>query len=318
VLVCESTPRCRHPFARQVLLPTPTTDLRCVTTATISSLRAMASDANSRPSDSSTDQADFKVAAADVLSQPGLPKVAFNPIIHPQATKRKLETMLSFDPGYHLDFEEPESVVTMEDIGYSKDTGISNVAVSQPFKLFTNEAVQRFRDEVLSEQVMANCAVRSNIAACQVRGYASKYAPFTYDAWHNPEVLSIVSKIAGVDLIPTMDLEIGHINISVKSERQAQSEREQVAHQTKSQDEDDKPVVGWHNDSYPFVCVTMLSDCTGMVGGETALRTATGNIMKVRGPQMVSRTLTFRKHAFRHRSRCRAAVSLVLANTRGC
>lgn len=53
--------------------------------------------------------------------------------------------------------------------------------------------------------------------------------------------------------------------------------------------EDDKPVVGWHTDSYPFVCVLMLSDCTNMVGGETALQTASGEIMKVRGPEMVSR-----------------------------
>jgi hypothetical protein len=32
----------------------------------------------------------------------------------------------------------------------------------------------------------------------------------------------------------------------------------------------------------------MLSDCTNMIGGETALRTGTGEIMKVRGPAMVS------------------------------
>lgn len=52
-------------------------------------------------------------------------------------------------------------------------------------------------------------------------------------------------------------------------------------------DEDELPAVAWHYDSFPFVCVTMISDCTGMVGGETALRTATGDVMKVRGPAMV-------------------------------
>ena len=35
----------------------------------------------------------------------------------------------------------------------------------------------------------------------------------------------------------------------------------------------------------------MLSDCTGMVGGETALRTGDGEIVKVRGPQKVSHPL---------------------------
>ncbi|KAG2413332.1 hypothetical protein HFD88_002521 [Aspergillus terreus] len=49
---------------------------------------------------------------------------------------------------------------------------------------------------------------------------------------------------------------------------------------------DETAAFAWNYDSLPFVCVTMLSDCTGMVGGETALKTATGEIMKVRGPAM--------------------------------
>lgn len=53
-------------------------------------------------------------------------------------------------------------------------------------------------------------------------------------------------------------------------------------------EDDNMPVVGWHRDSYPFVCVLMMSDTTGMLGGETALRTGTGEIMKVRGPSKVS------------------------------
>jgi hypothetical protein len=105
-----------------------------------------------------------------------------------------------------------------------------------------------------------------------------------------------VSKVAGVDLVPQMDFEIAHINISMQNEEQ---KRENLAafveKASREADEgvagcpweDDKPIVDWHTDSYPFVCVTMLSDCTNMVGGETALRTGNGEIMKVRGPQMV-------------------------------
>lgn len=44
----------------------------------------------------------------------------------------------------------------------------------------------------------------------------------------------------------------------------------------------------WHTDSYPFFCVTMLSDCTDMIGGETALRNGNGEVVEVRGPQMVA------------------------------
>ena len=146
----------------------------------------------------------------------------------------------------------------------------------------------------------------------------ARYAPFVYDAWKSPETLAIVSKIAGVDLVTEMDFEIGHINISVKSEAQKKEELKAVAEKANRDAdegvagcpwEDEEPIVGWHTDSYPFVCVTMLSDCTEMIGGETALRTGTGDIMKVRGPQMV-RQLTQYVCCFAHLIRQGCAVVL--------
>jgi len=94
-----------------------------------------------------------------------------------------------------------------------------------------------------------------------------------------------------------MDYEIGHINFSVKSDQETKQELALINKQKRAYEEDegiscpwedDKPVVGWHTDSYPFVCVLMLSDCTDMVGGETALLSANGEVIKVRGPQEVS------------------------------
>lgn len=118
-----------------------------------------------------------------------------------------------------------------------------------------------------------------------------------YDAWRSPEVLSIVSKIAGVELVPEMDFEIAHINISSTSDEQKEAVKQALQEKVQREAdegvsgcpyEDDQPIVDWHTDSYPFVCVTMLSDCTNMIGGETALRKGDGGIMKVRGPGMVS------------------------------
>jgi hypothetical protein len=74
-----------------------------------------------------------------------------------------------------------------------------------------------------------------------------------------------------------MDYEIGHINLSIPGEKTEHN----------STVDDDDAIVGWHRDSYHFVCVLMMSDTTGMVGGETALRTGNGEIKKVRGPQKV-------------------------------
>lgn len=65
----------------------------------------------------------------------------------------------------------------MKDLGLPEDTGISSVAVSEPFSLFTEEAVHRMRVEVLSEEVMANCQYSSDLAQCQLRGFAAKSVP---------------------------------------------------------------------------------------------------------------------------------------------
>lgn len=94
-----------------------------------------------------------------------------------------------------------------------------------------------------------------------------------------------------------MNFEIANVNISTQSEEQKQEALAAVAEKANREAdegvsgcpwENDKPIVDWHTDSYPFVCVTMMSDCKNMIGGETALRTGNGDVMKVRGPQMVS------------------------------
>ena len=104
-----------------------------------------------------------------------------------------------------------------------------------------------------------------------------------------------------------MNCEIAHVNFSVKTEKETQEELAAIDRERQEYEndegisgcpwEDDSPVVGWHTDSYPFVCVLMLSDCTNMVGGETALRTPNGQVMKVRGPGMVSlSTINLKSH----------------------
>ena len=146
-----------------------------------------------------------------------------------------------------------------------------------------------------------------------------------YDAWKNPETLAIVSKIARVELVTEMDFEIAHVNISVKSEKQKAEELEAFMDKKLTEDdegiagcpwEDDKPIVDWHTDSYPFVCVTMLSDCTNMIGGETALRTGDGDVVKVRGPQMVRESRTSREISLQRDRAVRSCCKAVTSSTR--
>ncbi|KKY29017.1 hypothetical protein UCRPC4_g00206 [Phaeomoniella chlamydospora] len=248
------------------------------------------------------------MASADVMPM-ATSVTTFEPLESSTAGKRKRSTdkvlidvgalasvpKVPFDASKHVTFTSPSKVYTMKDLSLPEDCGISPVAVSEPFPLFSPEAIQQMRAEVLSKDVWENCQYSSNLSQCQLRGMAPEFAPFIYDAWRNPKVLENISKVAGVDLVPEMDFEIGHINISMQSEEQKQEALAAIAEKEARQAdegvagcpwEDDTPIVDWHTDSYPFVCVLMLSDCTKMIGGETALRTGTGEVMKVRGPQM--------------------------------
>lgn len=93
-----------------------------------------------------------------------------------------------------------------------------------------------------------------------------------------------------------MDFEIAHINLSSNPGEQKGEDVAAIRDRQLFEEdegiagcpwEDDKPIVDWHTDAYPFVCVTMLSDCSTMVGGETALRKGDGEVLKVRGPGQV-------------------------------
>ncbi|KAI4198679.1 MAG: hypothetical protein LQ348_001999 [Seirophora lacunosa] len=229
----------------------------------------------------------------DGLIPAGIMPANWKPVIEPVSADKIASG--DFTPVKHIQYEPPSKVHTMKDLSLPENTGISPVAVSEPFRLFSTGAVHRMRAEVLSKDVWDNCQYSSNLAQCQLRGFAAKYAPFVYDTWKHPETLAIISKIAGVELVTEMDFEIAHINISVKSDKQREEEVQAFVEKRAFDEdegiagcpwEDNKPIVDWHTDSYPFVCVTMLSDCTSMIGGETALKTGNNEIVKVRGPQM--------------------------------
>jgi hypothetical protein len=113
------------------------------------------------------------MAAAAVLPASVIVKPTWTPIIL-QPEVNKFVNNDDFDPSRHLAFQQPSKIYTMKDLGLPEDTGISPVAVSEPFQLFTEEAVMRMRKEVLNPEVLKNCQYSSNIAACQLRGFANK------------------------------------------------------------------------------------------------------------------------------------------------
>ncbi|KAI1394407.1 uncharacterized protein F4822DRAFT_439967 [Hypoxylon trugodes] len=180
----------------------------------------------------------------------------------------------AWDPKKHVAYQPPANIHTMREIGI-EGHGISPNAVSDPFPLFSQDAMQQMRREIFSEPVLRDCRYSSDFIANMVRGMGHERAPFTYNAWYSPEVLGKISEVAGIELIPAFDYEVANINISINDQNaQILTGSDKTAS------------VAWHYDSFPFVCVTMVSDCSDMVGGETAIRLPGGEIRKVRGPAM--------------------------------
>jgi len=219
------------------------------------------------------------------------------------AASSKKTTPAQFDPAKHLAYSPPSKILKMEHLGLSS-TAISSVACTEPFPLLSYEAVLEHRRELFTPEVLDNCLHHTRPGSVQLRGMAPRYAPFIHQFWHSPEVLRIISENAGVDLVPAMDYEICHTNVQLgpdgiagvratpveppaaTEEAIAQFEKEKPEPQAVT--DQTKPIIEWHKDSHPFVCVVMLSDARHMVGGETELLKADGTTVKVKSPQMVS------------------------------
>ena len=80
---------------------------------------------------------------------------------------------VEFDAARHLCFEGPKKTYSMKEWGY-EGHGISPIAASDPFPLFTNEAVQQIRREILSKPVLDNYQYESTFCSNQVRGYTQE------------------------------------------------------------------------------------------------------------------------------------------------
>ncbi|KAJ4263494.1 hypothetical protein NW762_006313 [Fusarium torreyae] len=186
-----------------------------------------------------------------------------------------------FNAEKHLNYEAPKNIYTMASIGL-EGQGIAPNAVCDPFQLFTPEAVEQMRAEIFSEPVLRDCQYTSGFIKNMIRGMGPDRAPFTYAAWKSPEVLAKISAIAGTELIPAIDFDIGNVNVSINDAGENSVEHPDALDQARK--EANNSAVAWHYDSYPFVCVTMLSNCNGMIGGETALRLPNGESKVVRGP----------------------------------
>lgn len=214
---------------------------------------------------------------------------------------------LKFDPEKHLQYYSGDEFdqhkyhstrrLTMEELGLTHKNQISPIGVSDAFPLFTEEATDIMKMECLKKDVFLKYARTSwNSTSgmdCVIRGYTKVgkevVTQFIYDAWTHPKTVELISTMAGVELEVVMDYEIAHVNIGVTSkevaEQQVKVHAREQALSGQNSGEDIPAIVGWHHDSYPFVCVLMLSDTSTMIGGETYLRMGDSKVAHVQGPQ---------------------------------
>lgn len=81
----------------------------------------------------------------------------------------KLTKKEAWDAEKHLAFQPPSKILSMKEIGL-EGHGISPNACSEPFPLFSEEAIKQMRAEIFSETVLENCQYASTFNANMVRG----------------------------------------------------------------------------------------------------------------------------------------------------
>jgi hypothetical protein len=229
------------------------------------------------------------------------PSNSFEPA--PRPSSFKSFTSAKFEPSKHLAYTPPSKTLKLEDLGF-EPSPLSSLASTEPFPLLSAEGVLQHRRELFRPEVFDNCLSHTYPGSAQIRAAAPRYSSFIHEFWNSPEVLKIISENAGVDLVPVMDYEICHTNIQLgpdgldgvratpveppMASEHALAEHAKGDNGYRDDIDTDSLIVGWHEDSHPFVCVVMLSDARHMVGGETVLRKGDGTTLGVRAPQMVS------------------------------
>lgn len=234
----------------------------------------------------------FFIMAVEATSSPD-PIQSFEPLsISPW--KYQKQTPVEFDSSKHHHIERPAWKKQLEDLGYNNDTGISEIGVTAPFQMFSDEAIRLMRRDILSKPVQENCIFASPRSPYMIRGYAPRYSKFIYDAWMHPKTLEAISRAANLDLVPVFDYEIGHVNIQLGDKGLngisdlSEFPEPPLPPVEKSAEEEkcEKPVFKWHYDDEPFVAVLMLSDMDTAKGGETAVRCGDGSVQVVPGPNL--------------------------------
>lgn len=223
-------------------------------------------------------------------------------LINKLEAKPGFDPRQGFDPKRHLLYTEADfdkvRRLSLQDLGIEKThvPAISDIAVSDPFPLFTEEACDIMKWEAFQAENVAKygkvpkMSLGATATDFQICGYTNN-SPFTVAAWKHPETQDIINKFAGVKLQIMFDYEIAHINASLIDKRIPEGAdtsllHEQTSKQTKTDKNSPKAVFNWHYDSNSMTAVLMLSTKDSMEGGKTGLRNGNEDVVYVDGPKI--------------------------------
>ncbi|KAL7754707.1 hypothetical protein ACKLNR_015377 [Fusarium oxysporum f. sp. zingiberi] len=267
-----------------------------------------------------------QVAVHPVHITPQQPDSATIKDVLPRATKGY--NIPRFDPQIHLNFKPPAARYSFTELGLDKPRNAPDVCYTEPFQLFSEEGVRVMRREIFRKEFLDKYMRSWSRAPCYIGGHSanSEEASFIKQAWYHPATQAAIDEAFGTGLKPLeRHCDIGYANVQLGEGGTAgvykyneipakpQPPSKAATGISKSQ-WDDVPIDGWHKDQVPVVCVVMLSDISNMQGGETAIRTGQGNLIKARGANLGGAVLMQGgnlEHAALRASNCSERVSMV-------
>lgn len=202
---------------------------------------------------------------------------------------------VSFDPKKHLNYSVMPKKYKFQDLGIPKThvTPINEIAATDPFNLFTEEAVDLMKYEIFSNEALikkygrlnnSNNSKKSSELDFHISGFIDETV-FCKAAWTSKELQQIFDEIMEDKLCMPHRYCLGHINVSLA--RSDLPELDETIDYKKLKEEQDKKAddinsgVSWHYDSPPLVCVMMLSAPPNMIGGETGIRLGDESVMRI-------------------------------------
>ncbi|KAH8151949.1 uncharacterized protein LAJ45_03942 [Morchella importuna] len=204
------------------------------------------------------------------------------------------EPELIFSPTEHLNISPPCQRFTFKDLKLPRPTtAASPIAATSPFPLFAAAAIPLLRKALLNPAYLNKTASVYSNSTLIIRNTAA-YSAFFRKIWTHPMVMRAVSDAAGVELegmehAKCMQAISKGLTSGEFALEAAGSGRSGVAVRGQKEIEDEifgdgGSIIPWHYDSYPFVCVAMLSDTTDMIGGETVIQRGDGTFQGISQP----------------------------------